>query len=246
MNSKEKKKLFYKKGSIVWVEFDRLNEVNREQQGKRPCIVVQNDIGNKVSPTTIVVPLTSSKTKTDLPVHVHIGKENFPNTKLKDSTALCEQVRVIDSKRIVWVEKCVLSTEIMNAVDQALLVSLGYGEDKDTKVVWIRLTTGIGCEQRSENPLPAIVLQNDIGNKHAPTLIVAPLGQKKNKMLPTQVLIPGNQVAENFNDSVALLEQIRVIDKSRITFVNNDVNLSQEVAKGIEKALLISLGIQKK
>lgn len=235
--------MLYKKGQIVWVLLDGENS---EQSGKRPAIIVQNDLGNKYSPTTIIVPFTSSKSKTNLPVHVEIGKENFPNTKLKDSIALCEQVRVIDRKRIVWVEKCVLSKEIMNEVEEALLVSFGYGEKKETKIVWVRLDSGIGCEQRSTNPIPSIVVQNDIGNKHSPTLIVAPLGNKKSRMLPTQVLIPGDQVGGNFRDSVALLEQVRVIDKSRVTFINSHTNLSVEISNSIEKALLVSLGIEPK
>lgn len=238
------RQLKFKKGQIVWCELDG---EKYEQRGTRPCIIVQNDAGNKYSTTTLVVPFTSSKTKSKLPVHVEIKKEEFKNTKLKDSIALCEQVRVIDRQRITYVEKCILSKDTMEKIHQALLVSFGFGEErKDKKVVFIRLDNGLGSEHRSENPLPALVVQNSMGNKYSPTLIVAPFGLVKRKKLPTQVFIPGNQVSRQFKDSVAMFEQIRVIDKSRVVQEVEETHLSEQIHKEIEKAILVSFGIELK
>ncbi|MGF7535692.1 type II toxin-antitoxin system PemK/MazF family toxin [Bacillus mexicanus] len=238
------RQLRFKKGQIVWCTLDG---ENYEQRGTRPCIIAQNDVGNKHSTTTLVVPFTSRKTKSKLPVHVEIKKEEFKNTKLKDSIALCEQVRVIDRRRITYVEKCILSEETMEKIHKALLISFGFGEEKkDKKVVFIRLKDGVGSEHRSSNPFPALVIQNQKGNKYSPTLIVAPFGLCKRKKLPTQVYVPGDQVCRQFKDSVVMLEQIRVIDKSRVVQEIEETHLSEQIHKEIEKAILISFGIELK
>lgn len=73
--------------------------VGSEQGGIRPVLIVQNDIGNRYSPTTIVVALTTQVKKSNIPTHVNIHKNN--NNGLKtDSVALCEQFRTIDKIRI--------------------------------------------------------------------------------------------------------------------------------------------------
>lgn len=86
-----------KRGDIVIAD---LGGATGSEQGKmRPVIVIQNDIGNKHSPTTIIVPLTSKKKKKGLKTHVLIEKTE-ENGLTEDSIALCEQVRTIDKKRI--------------------------------------------------------------------------------------------------------------------------------------------------
>lgn len=86
-----------KRGNIVIAD---LNGATGSEQGKmRPVIVIQNDTGNKYSPTTIVVPLTSKKKKKGLKTHVLIEKTE-ENGLTEDSIALCEQVRTIDKRRI--------------------------------------------------------------------------------------------------------------------------------------------------
>ncbi|MFP7486502.1 type II toxin-antitoxin system PemK/MazF family toxin [Priestia filamentosa] len=72
-------------------------------------------------------------------------------------------------------------------------------------MILIRLEKGIGSEQRSLQPLPALIMQNSAGNKYAPTVIVAPVGMCRKKRLATQVLIPREQVSGEFKDSVAML-----------------------------------------
>ena len=91
-----------------------------EQGGLRPVLIVQNDVGNRHAPTTIIAPLTSRLTKKPLPTHVE-----FTTTYLKDtSVALLEQIRTIDKSRLKqrmgWV-----SAEVMTEVDRALKISLG-------------------------------------------------------------------------------------------------------------------------
>lgn len=84
------------KGDIVMVDLP--NTGGSVQSGTRPCIIVQNNIGNKYSPITIVVPLTSKKTKRNMPTHVDIPRELGV---VQDSVALCEQTIIIDKSRLL-------------------------------------------------------------------------------------------------------------------------------------------------
>ena len=114
---------------IIYVGVD--GAVGSEQDGDRPAIVIQNDIGNKYSPTIIVAFATGSVTKTRLPTHVVAHKEDvvFDNAiseaKFKNSTILLEQVRTIDKKRIKPGKVGRLSEEKMREVDMALAISIG-------------------------------------------------------------------------------------------------------------------------
>jgi len=85
-----------KKGDIYYAMLDPV--IGSEQDGKRPVVVVQNNLANKHSPTVIVAPITTVIKKTYLPTHIVIYKNNFLK---KDSTILVEQVRVIDKSRII-------------------------------------------------------------------------------------------------------------------------------------------------
>lgn len=229
----------YVKGQVIWVDFDLDKKcVGSEQKGERPAVVVQNDYGNKASNTTIIVPLTS-KFKTEIPTHVDISSFDLGEGKI-DSIALCEQVRVIDKERITYVDKTILSADKMKEIEKGLLISFGVGTPRVPQVVWVELN-GMGNEQKGNRP--AIVIQNDTGNKHSSTLIVAPLQLKKKKRLPTHVEIPGNLISPTFKDSIALMEQVRVVDKERVTGVEYNTDLSEDLFKSIEEALLVSFGI---
>lgn len=95
--------------------------VGSEQGGERPVIVVQNDVGNERSDTTIVVPVTSSTAKAWYRVNVQL-----PDGMLsKPSVAKCSQVRTIDKRRLVGAPVARLDVETLTRVDEALLVSLG-------------------------------------------------------------------------------------------------------------------------
>lgn len=85
-------------------------------------LVVQNDVGNRYSPTVICAAITSQINKAKLPTHIEIDSQQY--TLVKDSVILLEQVRTIDKKRLR--EKiCRLDDGIMRKVDKALLISFG-------------------------------------------------------------------------------------------------------------------------
>lgn len=105
-----------KRGNIVIANFGQ--PVGSEQGGVRPCIVVQNDIGNKFSPCIIVLPITSSETKTHIPTQTEITVEG------RWSLAYGEQVRTISKKRIDAGVGIIDHIDDMNCIDTALRVSL--------------------------------------------------------------------------------------------------------------------------
>ena len=99
--------------------------VGSEQGGERPVLIIQNDVGNLNSPTTIVIPITAQSGKAKLPTHVEIpGKKN---TLPRDSLVLAEQVRTLDKTRLKD-KLCSLDEELMKKVDKALKISLGLCE----------------------------------------------------------------------------------------------------------------------
>ena len=104
--------------------YGRLNPVmGSEQGGTRPCLVVQNDVGNAHSPTVIIVPLTTSN-KGYLPTHVRIARTGGLIT---DSIALCEQLRTVDCKRLDgYIGR--IDEDTQAAVDSAIVVSVGLRE----------------------------------------------------------------------------------------------------------------------
>lgn len=104
-------------------------------------------------------------------------------------------------------------------------------------LVYLNFDPIVGSEQGG--PRPAVVVQNDMGNKHAPTVIIAPVTSKKKKSnLPTHVKLTSHILERN---SMVLLEQLKTVDKSRIdSYIGT---LSDEEMKMIDKALRISLAI---
>jgi mRNA interferase MazF len=112
-----------KRGDIYYADLSPV--VGSEQGGIRPVLIVQNDIGNKYSPTVIIAAITSQINKGKLPTHVEIGAEDYGLPK--DSVILLEQVRTIDKKRLK--EKIgYLSPDIMKVVDEAIQISFGLIE----------------------------------------------------------------------------------------------------------------------
>ena len=95
--------------------------VGSEQGGRRPVLIIQNDVGNKHSPTIIAAAITSKQYKHNIPTHISIRKrDSLP----KDSVVLLEQVRTLDKRRLIS-RIGGLTTNEMKAVNQALAVSLG-------------------------------------------------------------------------------------------------------------------------
>lgn len=109
-----------KRGDVFYAELDPV--IGSEQGGVRPVLIVQNDVGNQHSPTTIVAAITGQLSKAKLPTHVDLaGRENG---LAKNSVVLVEQVRTIDKSRLKEYI-CTLDKQIMEQVDQALLISMG-------------------------------------------------------------------------------------------------------------------------
>ena len=115
--------LHIKKGDIFLARLDN-NTIGSEQGGERPVLIIQNNIGNRYSSTTIVAPITSaSHKKKRLPTHVEIDTSDYDGLD-KDSIILLEQIRAIDKKRIMQ-KIGVASHDIMELVDTAICVSFG-------------------------------------------------------------------------------------------------------------------------
>ena len=117
-NSKER---FVYRGEVYYADLSPT--VGSEQGGCRPVIVLQNDIGNKYAPTTIVAPITSCFTKKSLPTHVALNKSEcgLPS----DSIILLEQVKTIDKKRLKGCLGVIAEREKREEINKALKISLG-------------------------------------------------------------------------------------------------------------------------
>ena len=107
------------RGEIYYADLSPV--VGSEQGGVRPVLVVQNDVGNRYSPTVIIAAITSQLDKAKLPTHIEIKKEYGLE---KDSVILLEQIRTLDKRRLK--EKvCTIDNETMQKVDIAIMISLG-------------------------------------------------------------------------------------------------------------------------
>ena len=109
-----------RRGDIYYADLSPV--IGSEQGGLRPVLIIQNDIGNKYSPTVIAAAITSKMSKTKLPTHIDIMGDNAGLAK--DSIILLEQIRTIDKKRLK--EKMGhLDDTIMSNVNNAIQVSFG-------------------------------------------------------------------------------------------------------------------------
>lgn len=109
-----------KRGELYYADLSPV--IGSEQGGVRPILVVQNDIGNRYSPTVIAAAVTSKMSKAKLPTHIELPASEYG--LLKDSVVLLEQIRTIDKQRLK--EKIgELPENVMNKVNQGLLISLG-------------------------------------------------------------------------------------------------------------------------
>lgn len=112
--------MLIKRGEIYYADLSPV--VGSEQGGVRPVLIVQNDVGNKFSPTVIAAAITSQRDKNNLPTHIEVNAQSCGLEK--DSIVLLEQVRTIDKRRLK--EKMgSLDTSDMGKVNQALSVSFG-------------------------------------------------------------------------------------------------------------------------
>lgn len=112
-----------KRGDIYYADLSPV--IGSEQGGIRPVLIVQNDVGNKYSPTVIAAAITSQINKAKLPTHIEISAQEYGLAK--DSVILLEQIRTIDKKRIR--EKIGhLDDELMESVNEAISVSFGLSD----------------------------------------------------------------------------------------------------------------------
>ncbi len=112
--------MFIKRGDMFWVNLDPTK--GSEQAGRRPILIIQNDVGNEYAPTTIIAPLTTTRFSKEYPTNIFLPKGT---AGLKsDSTVLLSQIRVIDKNRL---ESKIghLSEKHMDRVDEVVKVSLG-------------------------------------------------------------------------------------------------------------------------
>jgi mRNA interferase MazF len=115
--------LIVKRGDVYFADLSPV--VGSEQGGVRPVLVIQNDIGNRFSPTVIIAAITAQIQKAKLPTHVEINAKRYGFER--DSVILLEQIRTIDKQRLT--DKIThLDDEMMEKVDEALQISLGLIE----------------------------------------------------------------------------------------------------------------------
>ncbi|MGN1124401.1 MAG: type II toxin-antitoxin system PemK/MazF family toxin [Eubacterium sp.] len=112
--------MLIKRGEIYYADLSPV--IGSEQGGVRPVLIVQNDVGNKFSPTVIAAAITSQKDKNNLPTHIEVDARNCGLAK--DSIVLLEQVRTIDKRRLKEKMGC-LDVDDMGKVNHALSVSFG-------------------------------------------------------------------------------------------------------------------------
>ena len=111
--------MIVKRGDVFYADLRPV--IGSEQGGIRPVLVIQNDMGNKHSPTVIVAAITSKMNKAKLPTHIELDCKKYDI--VKDSVILLEQLRTIDKKRLKD-KVCHLDPQILDKVDKALEISL--------------------------------------------------------------------------------------------------------------------------
>ena len=110
------------RGDLFYAVLEDDNYIGSEQTGIRPVLILQNDIGNKFSPTVIAAAITSQSSKSKLPTHIQLKAQGYGLPK--DSVVLLEQIRTIDKIRLK--EKMgTLDSFLMDSVDEALSISFG-------------------------------------------------------------------------------------------------------------------------
>ena len=117
-----------KRGDIFYADLSPV--VGSEQGGLRPVLIVQNDIGNKYSPTVIAAAITSKLDKAKLPTHIDVYAEEFGLSK--NSVVLLEQIRTLDKRRLR--EKMGhLDDVLMQRVNNAITISFGLAGESEVK-----------------------------------------------------------------------------------------------------------------
>lgn len=111
--------MIMRRGDIYYADLRPV--IGSEQGGIRPVLIIQNDVGNKHSPTVICAAITSKMNKAKLPTHIELNASKYD--MVKDSVILLEQLRTIDKKRLKD-RICHLDQDIMRVVNDGLMISL--------------------------------------------------------------------------------------------------------------------------
>ena len=111
--------MIIRRGDIYYADLRPV--VGSEQGGVKPVLIIQNDIGNKHSPTVICAAITSKMNKAKLPTHVELNTKRCD--MIRDSVILLEQLRTIDKQRLKE-RICHIDDELLKDVDRALMISL--------------------------------------------------------------------------------------------------------------------------
>lgn len=235
-----------KRWDIVEVDLN-YGSKGSEAKGLIKCIVVSNNKGNKFGPTVIVVP-TKQCVSTLLPTQAKVYKDM--TRKGFTGVAACEQIRIISKERIVKkidkVEKPEsIEKRILNAVGDLRVKNFKGIDVKRGEVIYMDLSGNLGSEQGSVRP--CLVVSNNIGNKYGDTIIVIPIGHKKNgRMMSTHISIKENMF-NSLNggtvDGNILTEQIITLDKSRIKG-EPKVQFNKKAMKKVEEVIKFSLAIE--
>ena len=114
------KNLVVKRGDIYYADLSPI--IGSEQGGVRPVLIIQNDVGNRHSPTIICAAITSRMNKAKLPTHIEISSGRYH--LVKDSVILLEQIRTIDKQRLREYV-CHVDSRMMGKVNHAIHISLG-------------------------------------------------------------------------------------------------------------------------
>ena len=114
-----------KRGEIYYADLSPV--VGSEQGGMRPVLIVQNDTGNRHSPTVIAAAITSQMGKAKLPTHIELAAQSYGLPR--ESVVLLEQIRTLDKKRL---RQCMghLDSAVMEKVDNAIAVSFGLNRER--------------------------------------------------------------------------------------------------------------------
>lgn len=111
-----------KRGDVFYADLDPI--IGSEQGGIRPVLVLQNNVGNKYSPTVVVLPISSAK-KTKMPTHIRISGSKMLS---ENSVIMAKQIRIIDRNRLKNYVGSV-DLEVMKKVDKAVKISIGVSVD---------------------------------------------------------------------------------------------------------------------
>jgi mRNA interferase MazF len=248
---------FYQ-GGIYYGDLGK-DVMGSEQRGIRPLVVLQNDIGNLHSNTVIVAPITKeykfnnpAYRKKLLSTHVSIRSKDYEFLR-EDSKIITEQIRTIDKKRFLSNKQAgYINISDYISVQMATIISLGL-IDIQYKSKGIQrgdiyladLGKGVGHEFKGQ--VPVVVVQNEIGNEHSPTVIVVPINLNTCvKKIPTHVLLDeGDNPSVNIRrPGIILAEQIRTIDKGRL--ISKIGKLPNRKMKEVNEAIITSLSIEQR